>query len=499
MLLRLVACLGALAVVVVLVASLPAAGDSPPPRALAAAAAPVLVSPPAGATLNTFGPTLSWTNPPGTTQVHLKVVPFNNDGPGVDLYLGFPAASFDIPAPPSWYGLLPDITYTWSVRVSDATTGVGLEDPSWSPQAERTMRTPLVSSATISLGPPSNGGTVSSLTPTLQWANSRNDVFYYEVQVSKDPNFFTDPAIATAMVYWELRHGGVTVPPNSYAVPAGFPLENNTRYHWRVRPRVQGDGTPVEWSAFFSFTTVASAPGPTPPPGATPTRTPTPGPGATSTPTPAGTPGLPTATATEVPAGTTPTPTTGPSGLTPTPTGSPAAPTATVTRTPTVTPTRTPTPGGGTTGERVTNGNFEGSGGWSDSCSCITSTAPTGGWHSGSKGARLIPAEGSTTGSVNQFVSLPATGTSTLSYWFRLEGTDPMDDDCFVAGVSSGSTVLAEREHCVRNGYVTSWKKETVNLTVGGGTVLLTFVMKTKSSRSHENYALLDDVSVLVQ
>ena len=37
--------------------------------------------------------------------------------------------------------------------------------------------------------------------------------------------------------------------PNSYVVPAAFPLEAGEIYYWRVRPRIQGDGDPLPWSA----------------------------------------------------------------------------------------------------------------------------------------------------------------------------------------------------------------------------------------------------------
>lgn len=145
------------------------------------------------------------------------------------------------------------MTYTWKVRVSDAATYVDLNHSSWSPWAERHFRTPAVSSTTITPLTPSQGDVVSTLTPIVQWDNTRGDVFYYEMQLSKDPALNTDPATATAMVYSSLLHGGVTSPWNSYAVPPSFPLENNTTYYWRVRPRVQGDGTPLAWSATYSF------------------------------------------------------------------------------------------------------------------------------------------------------------------------------------------------------------------------------------------------------
>ena len=113
-----------------------------------------------------------------------------------------------------------------------------------------TFRTPPVSSATIRALGPLPGATVTSLTPKLQWDNANTAVFYYEVQVSKDPEFGPN-----AFLYWELVHGGASTPVNSYGVSPKFPLEPATTYYWRVRPRVQGDGKPLPWSTSFDFTT----------------------------------------------------------------------------------------------------------------------------------------------------------------------------------------------------------------------------------------------------
>lgn len=229
-------------------------------RALAVApSAATLSSPADGVTLASFGATLFWTNPQGVTQVQIQVVPANNDGPGVDVHIGSQTTSFVIPPPPQWYGLLPDMTYTWRIRVSDATTFVDVNDPSWSPWAARRFRTPSVSSAATRPVSPSNGWAMSTLTPVLAWTG-RSDVFYYEVQLSKDRSFNTDPAIASASVYWALIHGGVSSPVNSYAVPSGAPLEDSTPYYWRVRPRVQDDGKSMDWSQPFSFTTAMAFP-----------------------------------------------------------------------------------------------------------------------------------------------------------------------------------------------------------------------------------------------
>ena len=225
------------------------------PASAAIAVAPTITGPAEGSTLTSFGPTLTWTNPGGATQYHLQVTPINGDGPGVDLHIGSIATSFVVPAPPQWYGLLPDMTYTWRVRDSDATTFVSLEDASWSPWATAHFRTPAVSGSTITTLTPGQGEVISVPAPSLQWNNSRTDIFYYDVPLSKDATFNLDPATATAMVYTSLLHGGVTNPWSSYLVPASFPLEDKTDYSWRVRPHVQGDGMPAAWSSAFSFKT----------------------------------------------------------------------------------------------------------------------------------------------------------------------------------------------------------------------------------------------------
>lgn len=230
------------------------------PRAHAAPAAPALASPPADGTLANFGPTLTWANPAGTQQVHFQVLPANNDGPAIDLLLGTPVTSYQVPAPPAWYGLLPGMSYTWRVRVSDAATSVPLTDPSWGPWAERKFRTPNITADVLRAQAPVRGGFVTTMTPPITWASSRPDIFYYEFQLSKDQTFTTDPTRAVAMVYEALLHGGVTTPLNSYQVPRDFPLEPNSVYYWRVRPRIQGDGAPTPWGPVNIFRTVTPNP-----------------------------------------------------------------------------------------------------------------------------------------------------------------------------------------------------------------------------------------------
>ena len=158
---------------------------------------PTLGGPEEGAVLPGFGPTLSWTNPPETTQYHLQIVPFNNDGPGVDIVRNA-ETSFAVPAPPAWYGLLPDMTYAWRVRTTAvARPPTELTEAVWSVWSAGSFRTPAVSLDTIRRVQPEMNGVVESLTSTLTWANSNEAVFYYEVQVSKDPGFGPN-----AFLYW---------------------------------------------------------------------------------------------------------------------------------------------------------------------------------------------------------------------------------------------------------------------------------------------------------
>ncbi|MBM2826467.1 MAG: hypothetical protein HW403_531, partial [Dehalococcoidia bacterium] len=118
------------------------------------------LSPDNGATLGNFNPTLSWALPPGATQYHLAVTPANGDGPGIRI-IGNAASSFAIPSPPQWYGLLPDMGYTWMVRVTDAGASVGEDDPSWGQSSEpRSFRTPKVTGDTIGAVSPAEGATV---------------------------------------------------------------------------------------------------------------------------------------------------------------------------------------------------------------------------------------------------------------------------------------------------------------------------------------------------
>ena len=218
---------------------------------------PTPVGPADGVVSVDMAPLLQWTNPTGTTQYHIKLIPANNDGPGINLIRNVDT-SYQVQAPVFGVGnyvMLPGMTYTWQVRTTQATTAVGENDPGWSAWASGTFKTAPPSSAGIRLVSPAEGSTTESLTPTLTWDNTERNVFYYEVQASKDPSFNTDPNTAIASVYFNLIHGGQTMPRNSYTIPASAPLELDSTYYWRLRARVQGDGTEVAWSPAGMFRT----------------------------------------------------------------------------------------------------------------------------------------------------------------------------------------------------------------------------------------------------
>ena len=217
---------------------------------------PVLRQPPMG-DASSMGPLLQWTQPPETTWFQVQVIPFNEDGPGINLVIGdsaqVRAAQYQVMAPnfgsadPN-YVLLPDLTYLWRVRTTTVLTNPTEED--WSAWAASSFKTPPASSSTITRVAPPLFGEVSTLTPTLTWANSNAAVFYYEVQLSRDFEFGPN-----AFLYSEYVHGGASTPPNSYVVPEAFPLEAGEIYYWRVRPRIQGDGDPLPWSRINVFQT----------------------------------------------------------------------------------------------------------------------------------------------------------------------------------------------------------------------------------------------------
>ncbi len=222
-----------------------AAAPSPP---IPMVPIPIPVSPASGSTLAGMEADLAWNLPmaAGATQVHLQVTPAHGDGPSVHLLLGA-VESFRIPGPPAWYGLLPDMTYTWRVRTSPAPSRVDEHHLSWGPWSEPwTFRTPTATGSTISPKDPKDTGQFPGV---LGWQDSNPGVWYYEVQVSRDAGFGQ-----SAPLYWELRHGGITSPPRSYTPPS---LEPVATYYWRVRPRVQGDGKPAPWSTASRFTTPA--------------------------------------------------------------------------------------------------------------------------------------------------------------------------------------------------------------------------------------------------
>ena len=249
----------------VVVALAPAQAGAHPdgvPR-VAALAAPTLRAPARGLELPQMATTLQWTLPPGSTQVHLMVLPANNDGPGVNV-IQDATATFVLLAPPTWYLLLPGMTYSWRVRATGKTTSVGESDLDWGAWSESwTFRTPAPDPAGVRPLSPVSGAPVATRTPTLQWASQDPALFYFEVQLSSDAGFDTDPATATAAVYQNLVHGGITSPPNSYTVPAAAALTAGATYSWRVRPRVQGDGRPTAWGPAASLT-VADGTGPRP-------------------------------------------------------------------------------------------------------------------------------------------------------------------------------------------------------------------------------------------
>lgn len=245
-----------------------------PPRSIEAGTVPdvSILWPQNGEVMEGMGIAAKWNVSPDVLQLHVQVIPANNDGPGVDTVLGnyqtvqrnrnWGVSKPTVrPEKASSCFALPDMGYLWRMRGSVLEVADPKKDEDWSPWSESSFRTPARGSGLIDAVSPGPQGRVESLTPRLQWQNPNSstgssDVFYYEVQVSKDGEFELDPARAKAPVYYELVNVCANQPPYMYyQVPEKYPLETNQTYFWRVRPRVQGDGTPVGWSPTLNFQT----------------------------------------------------------------------------------------------------------------------------------------------------------------------------------------------------------------------------------------------------
>lgn len=212
-----------------------------------------------GSQLPGVGTTLSWNNPAGSTQIQIQVTPLNNDGPAINLIFGSPIQSYDVPAPvfgTGPYVMLPGATYTWRLRASNAVTAIGEGDSSWGPWSDpRTFSAAPPNAGTIQLVEPINGKAITDTTPTLSWKDGNPAMFYYEIQMSSDKNF--GEAGIVASVFWNLIHGGVATPNNTWTVPDAFAVAKGT-YFWRIRQRVQatpkgGTETGIPWSPIQTF------------------------------------------------------------------------------------------------------------------------------------------------------------------------------------------------------------------------------------------------------
>jgi hypothetical protein len=225
------------------------------PASWSASAQVAPLGPASGSLVEQVNPMLSFRLPPGAQQVEIMLIPASNPSGGVSIVQ--PAATeIALPAPPHWYWMLPGTTYYWRVRASNQAGDLPREHPSWTPWSDTwSFRTPMPGGESVYPLQPAPHAVADSLLPTLVWGDTTGTNFYYEIQLSRDPNFVTDPLAARAMVYWEVRHGGFSSPRNSYTVPSGYPLTPGVTYYWRVRPRSGDNPASVGWSKTWSFIT----------------------------------------------------------------------------------------------------------------------------------------------------------------------------------------------------------------------------------------------------
>ena len=210
-----------------------------------------LIRPEDGEISTDFSPQFNWLLPPDAAQVHFQMAPTTTDGPGVDVILDA-SANFRLSAPRREIGpfvLLPGENYVWRIRTTSLTGAVGPNDPVWGAWVARSLSTVVASANTINAGWPLDGSTVETLQPTLEWKDSNEAVFYYDVQVSDSATFSREKLHFEALV-----HGGLSRPINSVSIPESSSLDSGRTYYWRVRPHMPTDDS-AAWGSAFSFRT----------------------------------------------------------------------------------------------------------------------------------------------------------------------------------------------------------------------------------------------------
>ncbi|MCD6567768.1 MAG: hypothetical protein J7K94_03420 [Dehalococcoidia bacterium] len=95
----------------------------------------------------------------------------------------------------------------------------------------------------VALQSPSNGSSVSSLTPILAWNCNETNVSF-RIQVASDSNF------------QNLVIDQSVLPNPSYTMPSGK-LSDNQTYYWKVN--VSKSGQTTEWTPYWSFNTPSEA------------------------------------------------------------------------------------------------------------------------------------------------------------------------------------------------------------------------------------------------
>ncbi len=184
--------------------------------------------------------------------------------------------------------------------------------------------------------------------------------------------------------------------------------------------------------------------------------------------------------------------------------GGSAAPAPTPTPTP-VAPAPTPVPDPPACAERVVNGGFEaGRTAWTESsargfalvctgATCGRGNAPAqaGAWNAWLGGANLESSE------VRQTVTLPATASASLNYWYWVDSSDFCGYDyAFTNLIVNGTVVQSKRVSLCSTNNTAGWRKETINVSaLAGKTVVLSF--RTTTDANYPSDFFVDSVTLM--
>jgi hypothetical protein len=140
----------------------------------------------------------------------------------------------------------------------------------------------------------------------------------------------------------------------------------------------------------------------------------------------------------------------------------------------------------------IANGGFEkGLDGWTNPTGLVS---PSGAGHSGAAALELSGTSGSPTAAIEQSVALPASGRTTLSFWYQSQCSGANLQSAVI--VYSDATGMPSTLEVLRTCEFNTWKQVVADLTALDGTTVKVRFVLSQLGGTALNDLLVDDVGV---